>query len=189
MEKPAVAPLVLAGAGLTLAIAVVVLMVKVRAGASEPSVSPAELSRAGSRPPPPPRAEAGEEAEAPPSPRLKPPEEPELAPPVPERGTGDSPLAPAGIGNSAASIPAPATLAEKMVEANRLYDRGDYEAATRMADEALKEEPQNVKMLRIGASSACILGDPAAARVHYDKLPERDQQQIARRCKRYGVEF
>jgi len=190
MEKRAVVPLVLAGAGLTLAIAVVVLMVKVRAGASEPSVSPAELSRAGSRPPPPPRAEAGEVAEAPPpSPRLKPSEEPEPAPPVAERGTGDSPLAPAGIGDSAAAVPAPVTLAEKMVEANRLYDRGDYEAATRMADEALKEEPQNVKMLRIGASSACILGDPAAARVHYDKLPERDQQQIARRCKRYGVEF
>lgn len=192
MEKRAVAPLVLAGAGLTLAIAVVVLMVKVRAGASEPSVSPAELSRAGSRPPPATRGGAGEAAETPPAvtPRLQPPpDEPEPSPPVAERGTGDSPLAPAGIGDSAAAVPAPVTLAEKMVEANRLYDRGDYEAATRMADEALKEEPQNVKMLRIGASSACILGDPAAARVHYDKLPERDQQQIARRCKRYGVEF
>lgn len=190
MEKRAVAPLVLAGAGLTLAIAVVVLMVKVRAGAPEPSVGPAELSRAGSRLPPATRGGAGEADETPPAvtPRLQPPPD-EPSPPVAEQGTGAPPISMGGIGDSAASIPAPATLAEKMVEANRLYDRGDYEAANKMADEALKDEPQNVKMLRIGASSACILGDPAAARVHYDKLPERDQQQIARRCKRYGVEF
>lgn len=83
----------------------------------------------------------------------------------------------------------PATIAEKMTEANRLYDHGDYEAAGQMAKDVLKAEPQNLKMLRISASAACILGDSGEARVYYDQLPERDQQQIARRCRRYGIEF
>lgn len=83
----------------------------------------------------------------------------------------------------------PASVAEKMTEANRLYDRGEYEAAAQLAKEVLTSQPQNVKMLRIGASSACILGDGNEARVYYDQLPESDRQQIARRCRRYGIEF
>jgi hypothetical protein len=189
MEKRAVATLVLGGAGLALVIAIVVLMVKVKAAAPAVSVNPADVPRAGSRPPPVPRgaAEPGE-APSPPAPRLEPRDEPEPPPPAmaPQPPSGDTPI---GIGDSAGPQVAPTTVAEKLLEANRLYDRGDYEQAKRMAGDVLKEDPANVKMLRIGASSACILGEPSEARVYYDKLPERDQQQIARRCKRYGVEF
>lgn len=193
MEKRAVAPLVLGGAGLALAIAVVVLLVKVRAGAPAVSMSPADLSRAGSRPASAPTAGGREASEpqppSPPPPRLEPRVEPE-PPPSPEPAAEPAAgVGPVGIAESAAPTLEPGSLPDKMAEANRLYDRGDYEAANRMAKEVLKEQPYNTKMLRIGASSACILGDPADARVHYEKLPEHDQQQIARRCKRYGVEF
>jgi regulator of protease activity HflC (stomatin/prohibitin superfamily) len=167
MEKRAVAPLVLGGAGLALAVAIVVLVVKVRSAPPAPSVSPGEAVRShtsAERPP----AEARTRA-----PTVQPreqPQEPEVAEPE-------------------AAADSPQTIAEKMTEANRLYDRGDYEAAAQMAKEVLKSQPQNVKVLRIAASTACILGDGNEARVYYDQLPERDQQQIARRCRRYGIEF
>lgn len=161
MEKRAVAPLVLGVAGLALAIALVVLVVKVRAGA--PAVSPGEVSHAARGAP----AEAERARPEGPSPRP-----PRIEPATPAPPADD-----------------PAAIAARMVEANRLYDRGDYEAAARAAEEILEKQPANVKMLRIAASSACILGDAAAARVHYDKLPASDQEQIARRCRRYGVEF
>ena len=169
MEKRAVAPLVLGGAGLVLAVAIGVLVVKVRAGAPAAAESTPEQSRATGRVSVP--AERVQEATpSPPPPRPEPPGEPEKAAEPP------------------AENPA-ATIAEQMVEANRLYDRGDYEAASRAAEEILVKDPANVKMLRIATSSACILGDADKARPHYDKLPASDQEQIARRCRRYGVEF
>jgi hypothetical protein len=181
MEKRAVAPLVLGGAGLALAVAVVVLMVKVRAGASSPDVHPADAPRASARTATPAAPPAERSAEQPAAPSLSPPP------------AGDEPQpggAEVGIGQLASpSGEDPGALAGKMTEANRLYDRGDYEAAKQVAEEVLKEQPHNVKMLRIGASTACILGDASGARVHYDQLPDRDKQQIARRCRRYGVEF
>lgn len=152
-----------------LAVAIGVLVVKVRAGAPAAAESTAEQSRASGRVSVP--AERVQEATpSPPPPRPEPPSEPEKAAEPPAE-------------NPAAAI------AEQMVEANRLYDRGDYEAAGRAAEEVLAKDPANVKMLRIATSSACILGDAGAARPHYEKLPASDQEQIARRCRRYGVEF
>jgi hypothetical protein len=162
MEKRAVAPLVLGGAGLALAIAIAVLVVKVRAAAPAASATPPRPEpHTGAAPTPPPPVQARPER----SPRLQAPE--------PEAEGSEE----------------PATVAQNMTEANRLYDRGDYEAAGQMAKDVLKAQPQNVKMLRIAASTACILGDASEARAHYEKLPPGDQEQIARRCRRYGVEF
>jgi len=167
MEKRAVAPLVLGGAGLALVVAIGVLVVKVRSAPSAPPSSPGEAAHSHA-------SAARPQAESRPhAPAVQPREEPEEPEASAEEAAPDS----------------PATIAEKMTEANRLYDRGDYEAAAQMAKEVLKAQPQNVKVLRIAASTACILGDSNEARVYYDQLPERDQQQIARRCRRYGIEF
>ncbi len=158
-----------------LAVAVAVLVVKVRAGAPSVAVGPADLAHAGSRAPAP-AASADRpriDARGPRSSGIVRPAEP----PAPADDVGEAAAEEAG------------SVAEKMVEANRLYDRGDYEGASREAEEILKQQPDNVKMLRIATSSACILGDAAAARAHFEKLPESDQEQIARRCRRYGVEF
>lgn len=175
MEKRAVAPLVLGGTGLVLAVAIGVLVVKVRAGASSVEAGPAEIphtSRPAAQAPPADRPRPETSVARPPDDEEQPtPQPPDERPPVPGEEAN------------------PAAVAEKMVEANRLYDRGDYEGARVAAEDILREQPSNVKMLRIAASSACILGDAAGARIFYDNLPEADQGQIARRCKRYGVEF
>ncbi len=76
-----------------------------------------------------------------------------------------------------------------MSEANRLYDRADYDGARTKAQELLKEHPDNVRMLRVVVSSSCMMGDEKTAQAHYERLPERDQRHMRRRCSRYGVEF
>jgi hypothetical protein len=80
-------------------------------------------------------------------------------------------------------------LRSQMNDANRLYDKGQYEDARDAALEILEGNPKNVRMLRIVVSSSCIMGEPEPATKHYLELPRRDQRQMARRCKRYGVEF
>ena len=80
-------------------------------------------------------------------------------------------------------------LKSKMDDANRLYDRADYEGARDAAVELLSSEPTNVRMMRIIVSSSCIMGDEEVATKHFSDLPARDQRQMARRCKRYGIEF
>ena len=77
----------------------------------------------------------------------------------------------------------------RMNEANRLYDKADYEAARQSALEVLETNPDNVRMKRIIVSSSCIMGDEDLSREHFRLLPARDQRQMARRCKRYGIEF
>jgi hypothetical protein len=77
----------------------------------------------------------------------------------------------------------------QMDAANRAYDRADYEGALETALEVLKDNPRNIRMLRVVVSSACIMADGDQAREWYDKLPGRDQRQMSIRCKRYGVEF
>lgn len=82
-----------------------------------------------------------------------------------------------------------ANLNERMADANRMYDKGDYETSRDAALEILQEHPENVRMLRIVVSSSCIMGEPELATKYYEVLPARDQRQMARRCERYGVEF
>jgi thioredoxin-like negative regulator of GroEL len=74
-------------------------------------------------------------------------------------------------------------------EANKAYDRQDFEEARTIATKVLAKDPTNARMLRIMVSSHCIEGDQVAAQTYYDKLPEFDRQQMAKRCATYGVTF
>ncbi|MCP4447947.1 MAG: hypothetical protein GY811_21820 [Myxococcales bacterium] len=76
-----------------------------------------------------------------------------------------------------------------MDEANNLYDGAEYEGAREAALSLLEENPKNVRMTRIVVSSSCIMGDEEIATKHFSDLPPRDQRQMSRRCKRYGIEF
>lgn len=97
-------------------------------------------------------------------------------PPLPEDETEDEPEG-------------EITFKTKMDDANKEYDRANYEGAREAALELLEEQPKNVRMNRIVVSSSCIMGDEDIASKHYELLPPRDQRQMARRCKRYGIEF
>ena len=77
----------------------------------------------------------------------------------------------------------------RMDGANQLYDRADYEGAREAALALLTTDGNNVRMKRIVVSSSCIMGDADVASQHFGDLPPRDQRQMARRCKRYGIEF
>jgi len=76
-----------------------------------------------------------------------------------------------------------------MDDANKAYDRGDFEEAKQVASGVLAKVPGNVRMLRIMVSASCIDGDAAVAQAHYAKLPPADQEQMKVRCARYGVAF
>jgi hypothetical protein len=76
-----------------------------------------------------------------------------------------------------------------MAEANKAYDRGDLDEAQSIALKVLNTDPNNVRMLRIMVSSACILGDSVVAQKHYLTLPPADRAQMRTRCERYGVSF
>lgn len=81
-------------------------------------------------------------------------------------------------------------LREQMSGANKKYDRADYEGAREAALEVLEDHPNQVRMIRIVVSSSCIMGDHEVAEEYFDKLKrERDRDQMARRCGRYGVEL
>jgi hypothetical protein len=109
---------------------------------------------------------------------------------VPE--PGPPPAAHDPVGGSAAE-PDPALAGPKldavMDEANKAYDRGDFEDAKTIAGRLLARLPTNVRMLRIMVSASCIDGDNAVAQAHYVKLPPADQEQMRVRCARYGIAF
>lgn len=76
-----------------------------------------------------------------------------------------------------------------LAEANKAYDRQDFDEARSIATRVLAKDPTNVRMLRIMVSSHCIEGDTANAKTYYDKLPDFDRQQMDKRCATYGVTF
>lgn len=76
-----------------------------------------------------------------------------------------------------------------MAEANKAYDRMDFDEARSIAKRVLDQYPDNVRMLRIMVSSNCIEGDGAEAQKAYNLLPDRDRAQMRTRCDRYGVTF
>lgn len=76
-----------------------------------------------------------------------------------------------------------------MDEANKAYDRGEYDEAKIIAARMLASFPTNVRMLRIMVSASCIDGDSGTARQHYARLPAADQEQMRTRCDRYGITF
>lgn len=76
-----------------------------------------------------------------------------------------------------------------MDQANKAYDRGDFEEAKAFATDVLAKLPSSIRMMRILVSASCIEGDAAVAQQWFDKLPPRDRAQMKIRCDRYGVSF
>jgi hypothetical protein len=76
-----------------------------------------------------------------------------------------------------------------MDEANKAYDRGDYDDAKAVAARVLARQPSNARMLRIMVSASCIDGDSATAMTSYARLSAADQAQMRTRCARYGITF
>ncbi len=76
-----------------------------------------------------------------------------------------------------------------MSEANKAYDRGDFDEAKGLAQKVLSRVPDNVRMLRILVSADCITGDTAEAQANYLRLPVADRAQMRTRCDRYGVDL
>ena len=76
-----------------------------------------------------------------------------------------------------------------MDEANRAYDKQEFEEARTIANRILAKEPTNVRMLRIMVSAACVEVDQAEAAKWLQKLPTADQAAMKTRCTRYGVTF
>jgi hypothetical protein len=74
-----------------------------------------------------------------------------------------------------------------MSEANKAYDRGDFDEAKQIAEKVLAKNPGNPRMLRILVSSECIAGDQAVAQKYFAQLPAGDRAQMRTRCDRYGV--
>ena len=106
---------------------------------------------------------------------------PEVAPPP---ATTDTPAIPSDVPDKADP-----RFQMIMAEANKAYDRQDFDDARAIATKVLQKDPTNVRMLRIMVSSNCIEGDSVAAQTYYDKLPDFDRQQMAKRCATYGVSF
>ena len=73
------------------------------------------------------------------------------------------------------------------LEANKAYDRGDYESARALALKSLNETPKNVKLLRVVVSSSCIMGDADLAQQYATQLPEGDRAQMAERCAKFQI--
>jgi hypothetical protein len=107
------------------------------------------------------------------------------APPPPVAPT----LPPTGDGTLVVERDFSPRLDSTMSEANKAYDRGDFDDASVAAAKVLAKDPTNVRMLRVMVSSACINGDTAVAQKYYAPLPEPDRAQMRIRCERYGVTF
>ena len=76
-----------------------------------------------------------------------------------------------------------------MDQANKAYDRQDFDDARTIAGKVLAKQPNNIRMLRIMVSSSCIDGDSITAQKYYTLLPKFDRDQMKARCDRYGVSF
>ena len=96
-----------------------------------------------------------------------------------------------GPGGTPSDLPPDATpeVVEKRHVVSDAYDRGDFEAAFRHAQDFLHLQPDNVYVKRVAAVSACALGDQAAALKHYQEATEANKRIIALRCRRYGVDL
>ncbi|HET9620707.1 MAG TPA: hypothetical protein VFP84_05050, partial [Kofleriaceae bacterium] len=110
-----------------------------------------------------------------------------VAPPVPGLEAAGS-----DDGDGAGSAPPAFGLSDDklqavMADANKAYDRGDYEEARTIAGRVLIRQPSNARMLRILVSSSCIEGDAVAAQASMAMLPPADQERMRIRCQRYGI--
>jgi len=80
-------------------------------------------------------------------------------------------------------------LSAVMDQANKAYDRQDYEEARSIALKVLAKEPKNVRMMRIMLSSACNEGDQSVAQEWYAQLPKPDRLQLSKSQRCAGITF
>jgi hypothetical protein len=87
--------------------------------------------------------------------------------------------------------PAAAAMAASLQfdEANKLYDRRDYEEARTLALHLLRQHDTSVRMRRIVVATSCIMGDQDLAQQHYLFLPAKDRGDMRERCTPYGLTF
>jgi hypothetical protein len=162
----------------------VYLFVEVRA---EPAPPEPVMGRASRPSAPPARAPQATPVDEPvPAPRTP---TPTAAPsPAPQQAVPRGPAAPTLV-VSDEPPPVGAKLDAAMAEANRAYDRGDFDEAKAAASRLLASDPNNVRMLRVMVSASCVDGDTTVAQTHYARLPPGDQEQMKTRCARYGITF
>jgi hypothetical protein len=103
----------------------------------------------------------------------------------PEVASGDPSADDLDIGTGSANPKLDAV----MDQANKAYDRQDYEEAKSIAGKILAKLPKNVRMLRIMVSASCMDGDNTTAQKYYEQLPKPDRLQMRARCDRNGVTF
>jgi hypothetical protein len=99
------------------------------------------------------------------------------------RTASDSPQAPP-------SLPPPSSSDQLTVEQVRTaYDHGDFESALDLAERFLSQDPKNDYVKRVAVVAACAMGEEAVAQKHYNETIPRDQPVVAKRCRRYGIQF
>ena len=183
MERRPLSHLALIVSGAAVLVALGVLLVEIRSGAREPAEPSAELASAVAGG----RAQKGP-ASSPPAGAAAP-----QVPPAARAAAHAEREAPRlGAGRSAEAPPAPAQQQESFREAIELYDRGEYEEARTAAIEALKlglDPMATDRMQCIAAAASCFLGDQDQARVWYQQLIPASRPDIAKRCRRVGIEL
>lgn len=114
-------------------------------------------------------------------------------PPPPPAVAPAPPMAPARTAQAAATPDLDGDprleISQQKDEANRLYDKMEYEESLKQALAVLEKQPGDIRMLRVVVSSACQLGDVDKAKQFWQQLPPHDQNQMARRCQRFGITF
>jgi hypothetical protein len=120
---------------------------------------------------------------------ITPPRTPEIDRQLAAKFAGDGSEASGGTQVEGADPAVNPDFDSAMLEANKLYDRHNYEEARTLALKLLAREPGTVRMLRVVVSSSCILGDGETAQKHWTQLPEFDRTQMTTRCERFGVTF
>lgn len=105
--------------------------------------------------------------------------------------TVETPTPPTGTDPPDATVDATAgvKLDTLMAEANRAYDKQDFDEAKTIANKVLRQQPGNARMLRILVSTACIDHDATEAQKHYNLLVSKaDRDAMRTRCQRdYGI--
>jgi hypothetical protein len=161
----------------------VYLFLEVRSGSAQgvataPPVAPARVAGSAA---PPPAAETAPETSA---------RSAKVAPNVPMKRSDPAPSLESHEEPTTASADegkANPKLDSIMDQANKAYDRQDFDEAKAIAGKVLSKMPTNVRMLRIMVSSSCIDGDVAVAQKYFPALPKFDRDQLKARCDRYGV--
>lgn len=114
---------------------------------------------------------------------------PTPAPATPPGAPPEEPPAADEAFDASAALKPNVKLDAVMDQANKAYDRQDFEEAKLIAGKVLQKAPTNIRMMRIMVSASCIDGDVAIAQKYYEQLPKSDREQMKMRCDRYGVTF